>query len=293
MADQPGPTGRRTSLTKKQLETELGAELLSLCQSVTADGTLSESEISDLRGWIEEHSAADLPAIAHLRQVLEQVLADGKISAEEFAQVHLALEAVLPAELRREARAARRGREQEERAATQAARAEARHKVRDERERNRSIGTANFMVAGVRHEGRPAIIARHVRQDDAAILRREPANRFSANAVAVYTSDGHQVGYMPEDAAEYWAPIMDDGAQVRARFTRVLGSGRTPIPVVNARFYGRDATLETDVSGAPVASPPATDAGVRMAARQRQPIPSSVKWLAVVIVALIVLALLV
>jgi hypothetical protein len=290
MADQPGPTGRRTSLTKKQLETELGAELLSLCQSVTADGVLSESEISDLRSWIAEHSAEDLPAIAHLRQVLEQVLADGKISPEEFAQVHLALEAVLPAELRREARAARRGREQEERAAVQAGRAEARQKARDERERNSSIGTANFMVAGVRHEGRPAIIARHVRPDEPAVLRRDRANRFSANAVTVHTSGGHQVGFVPEDVAEYWAPIMDDGAQVRARFTKVLGSARAPIPVVNARFYGRDATLEAEPSGARRAA--AADGG-STATRQRQPIPSSLKWLAIVIVALIVLALLV
>lgn len=293
MADQPGPTGRRTSLTKKQLETELGAELLSLCQSVTADGVLSESEISDLRSWIEEHSAEDLPAIAHLRQVLEQVLADGKISPEEFAQVHVALEAVLPAELRREARAARRGREQEERAAAQADRVQARQKEREERERNRSIGTANFMVAGVRHEGRPAIIAQHVRPDEPAVLRRDRANRFSANAVTVHTSGGHQVGFVPEDVAEYWAPIMDDGAQVRARFTKVLGSDRAPIPVVSARFYGRDATLEAEPSGARRAGPLATAASGSTEARQRQPIPSSLKWLAIVIVALIVLALLV
>ena len=98
---------------------------------------------------------------------------------------------------------------------------------------------------------------------------------------------------MPEDVAEYWAPIMDDGAQVRARFTKVLGSDRAPIPVVNARFYGRDATLEAEPSGARRAGPLATAASGSTEARQRQPIPSSVKWLAVVIVALIVLVLLV
>lgn len=232
MANDSTPR-RRTSLTKKQIETELGAELLSLCQTVTADGQLTTQEVADLRAWIEEHSAHEIPAIQHLRDVLDRVLADGKVTADEMRLLHTAVEAVLPPELRKAATSARRERE------------------RDERDRDSPIGQANFMVAGVRHEGRAATIRAYVRVGDPAILRRDPANPYSRHSIAVYTASGHQIGFMPDDEARDWASDLDNGTQVRATFTKILTGGRAPIPIVDAKFYGQSARLPSEDAASP------------------------------------------
>ena len=94
---------RRLSLTKTQRHTEVGIELISLCQSFTEDGSLSEQEVVDLRKWLEENRASDLPAIAFLTETVLQVLEDGKVTKDERLAVYKALEAVLPADIRKDA----------------------------------------------------------------------------------------------------------------------------------------------------------------------------------------------
>jgi hypothetical protein len=42
-------------------------------------------------------------------------------------------------------------------------------------------------------------------------LRRDPANEHDANAIAVYSSDGRQVGWVPRGLAEEVAPSLDTG----------------------------------------------------------------------------------
>ena len=98
---------RQFALTRPQLATELGAELLSLCQSVTADGRLAPEEIAGLRQWLGDAAAAEMQAARFLRGVIEHVLADGRITAEEYQEVYRAVEAVLPFEARQQAHAAR------------------------------------------------------------------------------------------------------------------------------------------------------------------------------------------
>ena len=64
MADAELPTylTRGIALSKAQLRTSLGAELLSLCRSVTADGRLEPEELTALRQWLDHAAAADMPA---------------------------------------------------------------------------------------------------------------------------------------------------------------------------------------------------------------------------------------
>lgn len=57
------PKKPRVSLTKTQLQAAVGAELLALCQSVTADGVLTNEEVGELRAWLEANRSQDLPAI--------------------------------------------------------------------------------------------------------------------------------------------------------------------------------------------------------------------------------------
>ena len=124
--DLPTYLHRGLSLTRAELCTELGLELLSLCQSVTADGRLSPEELEALRQWLRDAETASMPAVKHLRWVIAKVLADGKITPEEYREVHRAVEGALPFDARREAMDARLTVEAEEEAATRAARAEQR-----------------------------------------------------------------------------------------------------------------------------------------------------------------------
>lgn len=98
---------RGLSLTNAELCTKLGAELLSLCQSVTADGRMAPDELDALKQWLSDADSASMPASRHLRGLIEKVVADGKITADEYQQVYRAVESVLPFEARREAMAAR------------------------------------------------------------------------------------------------------------------------------------------------------------------------------------------
>ena len=109
MADAELPTylTRGIALTKAQLQTSLGNELLSLCRTVTADGSLEPEELTSLRQWLDAAAAADMPALQHLRLVIGRVLADGRITPEEYQEVYRAVETVLPFEDRQRAFAAR------------------------------------------------------------------------------------------------------------------------------------------------------------------------------------------
>lgn len=103
---------KRISLSKKQLATDAGSDLLSLLRAVTADGQLSDGEVEQLKQWLDAHSAADeIPAIAWLRDLVGLVLADGKVTKEERAHLVFAIERVLPQEDRSAAKRARASQE--------------------------------------------------------------------------------------------------------------------------------------------------------------------------------------
>lgn len=99
----------RVSLGKKQLSTEAGKALLHLLGEITRDGELSLDEVERLRAWLEENKAcAEVPAIAWLRELLQAVLADGKVTQEERVELLLAFDKVLPPEDRLLAKVRRR-----------------------------------------------------------------------------------------------------------------------------------------------------------------------------------------
>ncbi|HEX9671303.1 MAG TPA: HIRAN domain-containing protein [Thermoanaerobaculia bacterium] len=245
-------------MSKRQRVTLEGAQLLSLCQSVTEDGSLADEEIVALKEWLIENRSADLPSISFLTTTVEKILADGTVTKEERDGLYRAIETVLLPELRRGAMSKRRAVQEEERSKRRQKRVAEEEREREERQRNRPLGSWNFMVAGVRHEGRPALIQRFVSEDDDAFLARDRGNQFSRNAVEIRTRGGIQVGYVPEDYALEIAPLLDQGYRHEAFFTKVLTGGRSPIPVVQAYVYRPDATVKEAVLPAevpPKASP--------------------------------------
>jgi hypothetical protein len=220
----------RVSLTKAQRQSAAGAELLALCQTVTEDGTISEGEVAALREWLDENAAADLPAQKFLAETVERIIADGKVTSEERDELFHAVEAVLPPDVRESARSKHRSLDAAERLA-----------AREERDRQRPVGTWDFMVAGVSHEGRAAIVEQYAEVGQRAFVVRDRANRFSRNAVEVRLENGMCVGYVPEEYAVEMAPDLDGGCLHTAVVKKILG--RRNIPVIVATLYRPEAEV--------------------------------------------------
>jgi hypothetical protein len=90
------PKTRRLSLTKKQLQEESGATLLTLLNEIVADGKISEDEVLRLHVWTQAHGDSDLPAISFLREVIDGIIEDGSVSDSDRLDLHLAIERILP-----------------------------------------------------------------------------------------------------------------------------------------------------------------------------------------------------
>lgn len=246
-------TGPRVSLTKEQIESGAGAELLSLCQTVTADGSLSDEEVSALSQWLQDNRSAELPAIAFLVPVVEHIVADGVVTADERRQLFQAVERVLPQDVRGMSRAARLAREQIEKEQRKAELSASQAAEREERNRNEPVERFDFMVAGAKFEGRAKIIDREVRSGDPVLLQRDLGNRYSRNAVSILTQSGHQIGFVPEDDAGDLAPLLDSRHRYAARVKKILQGSSHQIPVIVADIYGPDSTAPALVAGVAVA----------------------------------------
>lgn len=238
------PKKPRLSLTKTQLQAGAGAELLTLCQTMTEDGSLTDGEIAELREWLDTNRSSDLPAIEFLVATLERILADGKVTPVERRELYAAIATVLPPEARREAVAQRKAVEAEQKAQARQEREVQKQREREERERSRPLGSLNFMVAGVHYEGRSEVIRDHVDEGDHVFLARDPKNKISRNAIEVRLNNGMQIGFVPEDYAPEVAPLLDQGCPHVAFVTKVLTGGRAPIPVVQAYVHRTDASVE-------------------------------------------------
>jgi len=242
---------RRLSITKLQRKSAAGADLISLLQEITEDGTLSDFEILSLEAWLAEHEDSHLPARDYLLSVLRDCAEDGVISSQERVQIYHAVETILPPDVRATARRARIAMQRHEHAAAIAAKRRARdeaialaHAARDAareaRLRARPLNTFDFIVAGVVYERRDAIVNKFCSGGDAVYLARDCNNAFSKNAVEVRIGNGMQIGYVPEAFARGVAPALDSGCWYRAYIKKIIFGVRAPLPVVVAALYRSD-----------------------------------------------------
>jgi HIRAN domain len=236
------------SLKKSEVQDGMGAELLAFCQSLTKDGSISDAQAHELKRWLEEHSSADLPALEFLKSVVNQLVTEEVTTPDRRKLIYKTIESVLPADARKVAAAHRKAAELVEREQAHAAHEAEKQHVREERERNRPVATANFMVAGVNYEGRAAIVRQYVKEGDQVFLIRDRQNKFSRNAVEVRLSNGYQIGFVPEGDSEEFAPFLDKGCVHLAYVTKILHGHNTPIPVVQADVFRPDSEVEGVVS---------------------------------------------
>jgi hypothetical protein len=235
---------QRVSLTKKNLETASGKELLKLSKSIKSDGRLSKDEVVNLVNWLNANKACGLPAVKYLYSVVKEILADKIISPSEMKELHLAIEKILPPEDRR---VAVHRRKEIEKAAKQkekeAARANKTAQARQEQARRwqeRASRPRGFYskVAGVtlrNDDGsdRQAIIRDYVWPGLQLIVKREPYNPCDEFAISLWVKaktififeTERQIGYLNTKIAEELSPYLDHGGWAQITVKNKTGGG--------------------------------------------------------------------
>ncbi len=229
---------RRLSLTISQLSTVAGAELYSLCQAITHDGALSDTEISELSRWIDDNRHLEIPAIEHLVDTIGKVLADGHIDDSERKHLLKAIQRVLPPLERDGAEQRRLSREDQE----LRGKANLIRSFKGQEVHNRPLLKLDFMVAGVQYEGRNLIVEEQVDVDMPVFFSREVDNEYSKHAIAIVLENNAMIGYLPEEYAPRVAQLLDGGCKYTARVKKVLEGRNVSIPVVLAEVFSRSAT---------------------------------------------------
>jgi len=124
MSDQDLPTYLRGhSLSQADQSSAQGSALLELCRAAAADGRFSPDELAALRQWLADADFATLPAARYLQSIVEKVIADGRVTPEEYKQLYRAVESILPMDARLQAMAARQEAEAADEATDKATRA--------------------------------------------------------------------------------------------------------------------------------------------------------------------------
>lgn len=233
---------RRVSLTKKQMQDGIGAELFSLCQGMTADGKLSKDEVVALGEWLRDNRDAQLPGIILLSETLDRIIADGRVTRDEQRELLEAIEKVLPPEARKSAKAARKAVEARRMAEEKAAKDEKRRQELERERRRWPEDEFDFMLAGVQFEGRQRLIERFIEVGDRVCIVPEPENPKDDCAVAITLADGRKIGYVPRTDSEDVTGCIEDGGYYIATVKKILTGSRAPIPVILLQFY-RDEQL--------------------------------------------------
>ncbi len=119
------------------------------------------------------------------------------------------------------------------------------------RDRFASIGEAtqfHTKLAGVSFEGRQDVIA-GLTLGTELTLRRQPENKYDANAIAVQYGD-LQLGFISKGIAKHLAPKIDEGARYRARVESLTGGDKLHRGV-NVYVWRETASFEASLREAP------------------------------------------
>jgi HIRAN domain-containing protein len=268
---------RQVTLSKPERETPVGRELISLLTELSADGNVSREEMERLRAWLEVDRGIEFPALPFLHETIEQISADGEVTEDELDRLALAIERVLPKEIRlaaaatrKQARETRRTAERErKRQATITARAEKRAAQAAARVREGVLYRSEFAVRGAfRSEERREACERLI-EGDTVTLEREPDNAHDSNAVLVLGDADCELGYVPREEGRKLAPLLDAGAEADGVVRRLWETPEgqiVPILLVKVRRGDADASISEQPRGGTVLPPQSAGAARRKTA---------------------------
>jgi hypothetical protein len=214
----------QVSLTAKQQASDAGVELIELCSTITEDGRLLDHEIEALKDWTERTRDVELPARAFLTEKIRRAITVGVMTDTDRAELQVAMERVLPPEVRRTPKSVPR--------------------LADVADRNQPLETYEFLVADARADDRPMVIARYAFNGDEVILVRDQYNPLSRHATRVRLVSGYDIGFVPEADARTLAPHLDNNLRYRAHIRKILAGGQTPVPVVTVDVFSDEALVD-------------------------------------------------
>jgi hypothetical protein len=247
------------TLSKAHRETSAGQELIKLLTELSADGNVSRDELGRLRSWLEIDRGVDFPALPFLYETIEQISSDGEITEDELDRLALAIERVLPKDIRlaaaakrKEARDARFVAKREAQRQTQiAARAERRAARDAARAQVGILHETDFPVRGAMRSEERRQACDRLAEGDSVKLEREPDNAHDANAILVIGPDDCELGYVPREDACDIAPLLDAGAEAEATVRRLWETPDTgyvvPMVLVKVRQGNADVSAVTAI----------------------------------------------
>ena len=221
---------RQVTLSKADRATLVGRQLIDLLVELSADGVVSRDEMNRLRGWLEIDHGVDFPALPFLHETIEQISFDGEVAEDELDRLALAIERVLPKDIRVAAVA---NRKPPPRGTTPRLNAKPKRQTMiDALSAKRAARDAERSRAGILHEGvfhvagafrfaeRREACERLI-EDDRVRFEREPDNQHDVNSILVLTEDDCELGYVPREAASAIAPLLDADAEADVRIQRL------------------------------------------------------------------------
>ena len=241
---------RQVTLSNADRATTVGRQLIDLLVELSDDGNVSRDEMSRLRLWLEIDHGVDFPCLAFLHETIEHISSDGEVTEDELDHLALAIERVLPKDIRLAA-IARRKQVREERRVDQreknrqslgVARAEAQAAREAKRMRNRILYQSEFPVRGAFRFAERREACERLEEGDSVKLEREPDNTHDSNAILVLAEDDSELGYVPRELAFRIASFLDGGSQADVKVRRLW---ETPngqfVPIVRVKIRRANA----------------------------------------------------
>ena len=227
-----------------------------------------------LRSWLEVDRGVDFLALPFLYETIDEISADGAITEEELDRLALAIERVLPKDIRlaatakrQEARNARRIAQRESRRQIQIAAQTERRVARDAaRVRAGVLYEARFPVRGAFRSQERREACERLLVDDNVNLEREPDNIHDLNAILILGDDDCELGYVRREEARDIAPLLDAGAEADARVHRLWETpdgNVVPIVLVKVRQGDADPAAVKRTPTAPKRNRPSPENGSR------------------------------
>ena len=217
----------RVYLTKKELNLNEAVALVALIKKISADAILTESEVTELKNWLDENTHVDIPAFTYLADMINEILEDKIVTDDELRNLYSGLEKVLPKELRQELINIRKLKEKENFSRIQdeydKAEIEAIKKAikASEQDINEPFDEWPLCCFGTKYDGRSTIINRHAKPGQALFLELEPENNFSAHAIKVLLSNGKHIGYIQDYKAKKITKYLQKGCKYYAEIQKI------------------------------------------------------------------------
>jgi len=84
-------------LTSEEAKTQVGVQLLALCEQIIADGKLDLQEIKDLRKFLNKHKeTSGIRAVGYLHAIMTRITADKVVDRAEQKELFAALKNIIP-----------------------------------------------------------------------------------------------------------------------------------------------------------------------------------------------------